>query len=254
MLLRASALVLLLFLFVTGGAAQSAPPDRTSIDTNRSDETVALDATRSQTASKPERFRWGAALEQTGVFLAIEHSLNLQNYLDVPHDHFFHRYAESVRAYHFDRWNDGNHIATNYVGHPFSGAIVGFIEIQNDPGARAPQSAGAYWKSRLRATAWAAAYSLQWEIGPVSESSLGNYGIYPFLDDKGRVVNSTGLVDLFITPLGGLGWMAAEDWLDRRFLSGRHGASGMLLCAGLNPARSTANALRFKSPCYRDRR
>jgi hypothetical protein len=217
----------------------------------------AADENTAQTTSTPqkrERFHWGTALGYTALFLGIEHSLNVKNYLDIPHDHFFRRYADSVRAYHFDRWNDGNHVATNYVGHPFSGAIVGFIQIQNDPGGVRPPSVRDYLKSRLKATAWITAYSVQWEIGPLSESSLGNYGIYPYRDSRGHIVNSTGLVDLVITPVGGFGWMFAEDWLDGRFLSASDHKPKTVLCIALNPARTTANLIRLKTPCYRDGR
>jgi len=234
----------------TSTSVSSSSPE-TSLDAvsqrSSSDHDEPLSASAGQ--SKFARFNWTGALGETALFLGIEHTTNLNNYVDIPHDHFFHRYAESVRGYHFDRWNDGNHLFTNYIGHPFSGAIVGFVYVQNSPSARHPASAGAYWKSRLKATAWITAYSVQWEIGPLSESSLGNYGIYPYRDSKGNIVNSTGLVDWVLTPLGGLGWMAAEDWLDGHVLAGRRKT---LFCIGINPARTSANLLRLKKPCYRD--
>jgi hypothetical protein len=254
MLRLASTFLFFLVLWNITASAQSAATASTKpVEANAGGLSVARDVGTNPTARPKRRnFNWTGALGETALFLGVEHSLNIKNYLDIPHDHFFHRYAESVRGYHFDRWNDGNHIFTNDVGHPFSGAIVGYVFVQNSPTARNPQSAGDYWRSRLKATAWAAAYSLQWEIGPVSESSLGNYGIYPFLDSKGHVVNSTGLTDLVLTPVGGLGWMLAEDWLDHRFLSAPDRHPHTLLCIGLNPARTTANSLRLKKPCYRD--
>jgi hypothetical protein len=235
-------LILLLAPLAALGQKQSAPPDAT--DDSARNTTVP--------STKHRHFHWSNALAQTAIFLSVEHTLNLKNYLGIPHDHFFRRYADSVRAYHFDRWNDGSHTITNYAGHPFSGAIVGFIQVQNDPAGWQPASTGAYWKSRLKAVAWTTAYSIQWEIGPLSESSLGNYGLFTFRDGSGRLVNSTGLVDLVMTPVGGLGWMLAEDWLDRRFLISSHHRPNTVLCIALNPARTSANLLRLKRPCHRD--
>ena len=63
-----------------------------------------------------------------------------------------------------------NHL---YVGHPMQGAVSGYLWTLNDPRyrnvvfGRNPE----YWKSRLRAGAFAWAYSEQSEIGVISEAS-----------------------------------------------------------------------------------
>ena len=63
-----------------------------------------------------------------------------------------------------------------------------------------------YWKSRIRAGAFAWAYSEQIEIGPISEATIGNVqSAYP----------QQGFADHVVTPAIGLGWMIAEDALDR---------------------------------------
>jgi hypothetical protein len=135
------------------------------------------------------------------------------------------------------------------------GAVAGSIELQNDPGRRIRMGKDSrYWNSRLRSLAWATAYSVQWEIGPVSESSLGNYGKSTWIRD-GRVVNGTGLSDMFMTPLGGFGIILAEDAVDKWMLP--HADCSMtkkrkLAWAALTPARSAANLVRFKAPWYRD--
>lgn len=49
-------------------------------------------------------------------------------------------------------------------------------------------------------------YSVQFELGPFSEASIGNVGLRP---------NTTGWVDHVVTPAGALGIMVAEDALDR---------------------------------------
>ncbi len=60
------------------------------------------------------------------------------------------------------------------------GAVAGFIEIQNDRRYRKLEFGdNNYWKSRLRATAYAFAFSTQFEVGPISEASLGNVQLKP---------------------------------------------------------------------------
>lgn len=149
-------------------------------------------------------------------------------------------------------WSDGDPFLVNYVGHPIQGAVSGFIWIQNDPRYRNAEFGDGrrYWKSRLRAAAFSFAYSEQFEIGPLSEASIGRVqGIYP----------QQGLVDHVITPVVGTGWLVAEDAIDRhviRKLEGRYQSPWLrgALRTGLNPARTMANVLRMKVPWYRDTR
>jgi hypothetical protein len=107
-----------------------------------------------------------------------------------------------------------------------------------------------YWKSRFRALAWSAAYSTQFEIGMISEASLGNVQNRP-----GR----GGVVDLVVTPIGGLAFMVAEDALDRyvvrRFEKWTQRIVPRVLVRGLlNPNRAMANMLRGQVPWARDNR
>src|SRR3954447_24039450 len=84
---------------------------------------------------------------------------------------FVSDYFESVSTIH--TWNDSDSILTNYVGHPMMGAVAGYIQIFNHPRGRCLQferSSGDYWRSRLKAMAWTAVYSAQYEIGPASEA------------------------------------------------------------------------------------
>jgi hypothetical protein len=141
----------------------------------------------------------------------------------------------------------------NYVGHPFQGAVAGYIQVHNDPGYRRAQFGRSrlYWRSRLRAMAFSAAYSTQFELGPVSEASLGNLG----KEDVG----GAGAVDLVVTPVGGLGMMLLEDALDRYVVRSvealtTNRAIRILVRGFLNPNRTFANVLRFKLPWYRDTR
>ena len=84
---------------------------------------------------------------------------------------------------------------------------------------------------------------------PYSEASVGNVGMRP---------GTMGHVDLVMTPVGGFGWMLAEDALDRyvvRPLENRTGRGvTRFLRVALGPTRSFANVLRFKKPWRRDDR
>ena len=78
-------------------------------------------------------------------------------------------------------------------------------------------SSGRYWTSRLKAMAWAAAYSAQFESGPISEASIGNVG---------KQSPTMAGVDLVVPPVGGFPWMMIEDYVDQRFISHwEHGTS-----------------------------
>lgn len=202
----------------------------------------------------PERgFEWRPALQQAGLFLGIQHSFRFATEPATRANlkgRFWRDYLDSADA--LRGWDDGDPHLVNYVGHPMMGAVTGFIQVQNDPRGRTETFGlhSGYWASRLKATAFSTAYSFQFELGPISESSLGNVGI----DNKGH-----GAVDLVVTPTLGFAWQVTEDALDRFLISRlesrvRNRAVRIALRAGLNPSRSFANAIRFKVPWHRDNR
>ncbi len=204
-------------------------------------------------ATPKQKFDWKPAVTQAFYFLVIQHSFRFaaeQQTRAGLKGPFFKDYARSVQNLH--GWSDGDTFLANYVGHPLMGSVSGFIEVQNDPQyMRVPFGLSrSYWISRLRALAFMAAYSEQFEIGPISEASLGNVQLVP----KAR-----GFVDHVVTPTVGLVWLAGEDALDRlvvgRVERGKHGRLLIaVLRSGLNPGRSLANVLRMKKPWYRDGR
>jgi hypothetical protein len=198
-----------------------------------------------------ERFKWKTALAQSGILLGVQHAGRMvqsktRRELAGP---FWSDYFESASSIH--TWNDEDGIATNYFGHPVMGAVAGYIQIFNDPRGRRLEfdlSSTQYWKSRLKALAWSAAYSTQFEIGPISEASIGNVG-------KHRP--AMAVTDLVVTPLGGFTMMLLEDYLDKRFVSRlerRGGMKARVYRIVLNPSRSIANMLRWKRPSFRDNR
>jgi len=200
-----------------------------------------------------QSFQWKPALLQSGLFLGIQHGFRIATEpssranLKGP---FFADYLTSASA--LRGWKDGDPYIVNYVGHPMMGAVTGYIYVQNDPRAKGQvfgRSPG-YWKSRLRAMAFSAAYSVQFELGPISESTIGNVG----LDGRGH-----GAVDLVITPVLGMAWQTTEDAMDRLVVEPlerrvKNRVARLALRSGLNPSRSFSNALRFKVPWYRDTR
>jgi hypothetical protein len=197
-------------------------------------------------------FDWQAAANQSFFGLAIQHGIRMsqsktRREMGGP---FFEDYRNAVSG--LDGWGDTDSVFTNYVAHPFQGAVTGFIQIQNDPhGIRQEFGWNSdYWWSRTRAMAWAAFYSTQFELGPVSEASIGNVG-------KKR--GTMGFVDLVMTPVGGMGLIVAEDVIDKKWIQGIESHT-----AGLNrrrvyrmvfnPQRTLANLLRLKKPWHRDTR
>ena len=196
---------------------------------------------------------WKGVILQSAFFLGIEQGwrLNQPTTRDCLTGKFFDDWFKSVKGTH--GWGDGDNFLTNYIGHPMEGSVTNYIFAQNDPRGR-NHSFGwnsPYWKSRMKATAWSAFYSTQFEIGPISEASLGNVG-QPGVSDA-------GWVDLIVTPLAGLGWQVGEDALDKYIVMRIESWTGnrlvLTLTRGfLNPTRSFANMMRLKVPWHRDTR
>jgi hypothetical protein len=201
----------------------------------------------------PPKFHWKPAIEQSLFFLGFQNSLRFtqsKTRRNLGGD-FFDAWGDSIR--NIGRgWGDGDDIVTNYFGHPMEGATAGYIQIQNDPnGARQQISlSGDYWRSRLKAMAWAAAYSTEFEIGPISEATIGHVG---------RDRRSQGMVDFVVTPTAGLGFILGEDLIDRHVIqrwerTHTNPIVGAMLRSLLNPDRTLANLSRLKVPWHRDDR
>ncbi len=197
-----------------------------------------------------EGFRWKSALQQTLLFLAVQHgyAFTQPKTRDALKGKFFRDYVESVKSLH--GWDDGGRFFTNYIAHPMQGSFVGFIQIQNDPKGMKQRfgSSPDYWRSRLKAAAWTAAWSTQFEIGPISQASIGNVGL------KGKQTWE----DIVVTPTLGMMMLIGEDALDRYVIERIERASDnyylMIFSRTLlNPTRTVANLIRFKLPWHRDR-
>jgi hypothetical protein len=225
---------------------------------------------------KPEHFHWGHALRESFIFLSLEQAYVVKDDYrwvtaenGIPFNHYWRDYKYSLHTWIDSGWNDGDDHLYNYVGHPIQGAMTSFIQIQNDPQGRDLEFSNtkAYWWSRLKATMWNAAYSTQWSIGPLSELTVEKYGspvrtpwnrngTWPCTEKN--CFTGTGQVNLVVTPIGGLGWMLAEDVLDRFVVMHVENATAnrflidMTRCA-VNPIRGGAFILHGKAPWYRPR-
>jgi hypothetical protein len=199
---------------------------------------------------KAENFRWRSAIGQMLTFLAIQHgyAFTQPKTREALKGKFFKDYIESVKSLH--GWDDGGRFFTNYIAHPMQGSFTGFIYVQNDPKALKQQfgMSGDYWRSRLKAMAWSAAWSTQFEIGPVSQASIGNVGL------KGKQTWE----DIVVTPTLGTAMLIAEDAIDRFLIKRIERRTDNFYVkifsrSLLNPTRTVANLFRFKVPWYRDR-
>lgn len=209
------------------------------------------------------RVDWPRLLGESFFFLAAQHGGNIAMDHDtrnqLTHGDFWAKYEYCVEHYRWSRWKDDDPFGVDYIGHPMMGAVTNSMYEQNDPKQRALsyENTRRYWMGRLRATAYSAAYSAQWKIGPASEASVGNTGINYYIRTRdGVYTNETGMQDFFITPIGGLAWNVGEDAIDRFILSRiRRGTRNklLLLASSLTtPGRSAANVARFRAPYYRD--
>jgi len=202
--------------------------------------------------SKPQGVQWKSLFSQSFRFLLLESAFRYATEPATrdPDRPYFQGYIDSVGALH--GWADGDPFYVNYVGHSMQGAVSGYLWTLNDTRYRYVEFGRnpEYWKSRIRAGAFAWAYSEMTEIGPLlSEAAIGNIqASFP----------QSGFVDHVVTPAIGLGWMIAEDALDRylvRFVERKTQNQFVraVVRGGANPSRSLANLLAFHLPWDRPR-
>lgn len=200
----------------------------------------------------PRGVDWHHLLLSSGTFLVFSQAFRCateQGTRDAFGDPFLGGYANSLGNMH--GWADGDTFLVNYIGHPMEGSVTGFIWQHNDRAYRDVMFGKntRYWKAKLRSAAFSYVFSVQFEIGPVSEASLGHIqAVYP----------AQGFVDHVVTPATGLGWTILEDVLDKYLIRTieAHTPNSYLraLSRGLNPARSFANMFEGRYPWERDDR
>ncbi|MGC1361894.1 MAG: hypothetical protein WA400_01415 [Silvibacterium sp.] len=218
----------------------------------------------------PQGYHWKGLLWQSLGFIGVENTYRLftDSYMRhlVASGPYWRNYGISMQHWDMTRWSDGDDFLVDDIGHPMQGAVSGFIEIQNSPSAKRLRigTSSAYWKSRFVAMMWANVYSIQQKIGPLGEAALGNAGGYtyplhcafPCTNPHAEYTNNTGWTDFIMTPVGGTLWIVGEDAIDRfisdRVQGDRTSLFPKIVRGALNPTRTMANALRGKSPWYRD--
>jgi hypothetical protein len=233
-------------------ASVSVPSSSPSASTGGSENSGSGGAVAT-TPKKEHGISWAGVFKGSLAFLTVEHAFRIateQGTRDAFHTPFFPGYFDSVESLH--GWADGDPFLVNYVGHPMQGAVSGFIWQHNDRAYRTVEFGAntRYWKGKLRSAAFAYLYSVQFEIGVLSEASLGHIqALYP----------QQGFVDHVVTPTVGMGWTIAEDSIDRYIIRPieAHTANPyirLVARGALNPSRSFANVLTGELPWHRDDR
>jgi hypothetical protein len=228
--------VVALVLGVRAASAQDAGPQQT------------LPPQHPEAPSKPKPAAWKESLNDSLRMLAVQHAIRIafqektRAYLGGP---FFGDYHRSVKFP--KQWSDGDSWGTTYIGHPIQGATTEFIWLTHSKNGVTPFSwSHDYMKSRLQATMFAFASSVQWKIGPLSEASIGNVGL-----DRAHL----GWADHVTTPGGGLLVVLAEDAADRFVVSKIDQRLppflGAMLRMTLTPSRTWANVMSLEKPWYR---
>jgi hypothetical protein len=254
----------------TDDSIPSAPPSQPSISLTGAD--------RASSEGQPESFHWRRALEESFTFLAIEQAWVVHTDFPwvvsergIPFNHYWRDYKQSLERWWEVGWSAGENPMYNYVGHPIQGAITEYIFFQNDPKSRYLEFSKSkdYWISRVKATIFNGIYSTQWSIGPVSEMTVEKYGsndrppwtasgAYPCNPKIETCYWGVGKVNLVMTPVGGLGWVLAEDWMDKNIVrrverkTTNHLLIDTVRCT-FNPIRAAGNILHGNRPWFRFR-
>ncbi len=206
------------------------------------------------TEPKPPGVAWGGLVKDSLTFLTVMQAFRCSTENGTRSafgvNSFFKGYVDSVANMH--GFSDGDDFYVNYIGHPMQGAVSAFIWSNSDRAYKDVYFGKShdYWKEKLRGAAFSYVYSVQFEVGPVSEASIG---------DMQKYYPAQGFVDHVVTPAVGMGWAIGEDVIDRylvRYLeSSTNNRYARIFARGLlNPARSFANMMSMKYPWYRTNR
>ena len=200
------------------------------------------------TTPSPRRgsIAWRSLLRDSIVLLLVQQSYRItfedsgtRENLKGP---FFEEWFASVST--LCCWDDGDRMTTNYLFHPLMGSTAAFVFANNH---RASQETpignnSRYWKAKGAQGLYSFIYSLNFEIGPLSEASIGNVGLKP---------GEMTYCDFVVTPGIGLLISIGEDAarlhiIDR--VKRSHLYWGNTLAVLLNPTRSVANVMGGKAP------
>ena len=229
---------------VAAGVMPAVAQEREPTDATPTVQGIVVEpATSSASAvQKPVDHRgidWRPVLSESLLFLTAQHLTRFTEDRTVRElgGPFLKDWFDSVRS--LDRFNDGGHTFTNWLAHPMMGSVTTHILGQNDPEYLANRigSGDRYWRAKRKQFIFATVYAAQFELGPLSESSLGN-------------IHQAG-IDLVLTSSVGTALSVGEDLLAQRVLRplrARHPIWANTLTILLNPTRSFANVMAFKRP------
>ncbi len=221
---------------------------------------------------KPGGIHWGPLVREWWTFIVIEHTeriLQEQKTREALSGPFFHDWFNTVSTYHFGRWDDDDKFITSNLGHPTQGAVVAAIFWQNDDRVRFSEQdfhSAAYRHALLQAFAFVTIDAVQWKLGPLSESSIGNVGLPLHSWDRDcKQLNipcgnpRTGMNDLVLNEVGGIAMTIGFHWVDKHLQRGieRRVHSRALIDTTrifTNPPQAMANLVRAKAPWFRDNR
>jgi len=188
---------------------------------------------------------WRSLLRDSFVLLMVQHVYritfedNTRKNLTGP---FFDEWFKSAGT--LCCWDDGDRMTTNYLWHPLLGSTSSFVFANNHRASQeAPIGATSrYWKAKGAQGIYSFIYSLNFELGPMSEASIGNVGLKP---------GEMTYCDFVVTPAVGLLISIGEDAarlhiIDRVKRSHRYWGNTLALL--LNPTRSVANVMGGRAP------
>jgi hypothetical protein len=215
---------------------------------------------RAPEAQPSEAVQWRSLVRQSSFYVGIMHGFRIATEPGTRaalQNSVLGGYFKAVGSLH--GWSDGDGYYENYLGHPIQGAVSGYLWVHNDPRYRVTEfgSSRDYWMSRLRAYAFAWAFSEQFEIGLASEASIGQIQRYCKIRFPGRC--ASGFVDHVITPNAGLGLMVGMDAVDKYVTEriedrSKNTTIRIIARVALNPAQSFANLMAFQAPWHRENR
>jgi hypothetical protein len=223
-------------------------------DRHAGDEAAAVPAFSN--SNQGEKTSYGKIVVQSLMFLSLEHGFRLVQEKKTRSElsgRFFHDWFSAVKG--LEGWNDDGSIFSNWICHPAQGSTSAFIFAQNHPQSlRAKFGTNKeYIHAKSKQFLFSLIYSVQFEIGPISECSIGNLGQWHG-SESWQQRGKQAYVDQVVTPILGTAWSIGEDAIDQKFLrpfSEGHRYLGGVLCVFLNPTRSLANVFAFHAPWYR---
>jgi hypothetical protein len=188
---------------------------------------------------------WRSLLRDSLVLLVVQHAYRIgfeegtRENLDGP---FFEEWFASAST--LCCWDDGDRLTTNYLWHPLLGSTASFVFANNHRASEETPigNTSQYWKAKGAQGIYTFVYSLNFELGPLSEASIGNVGLKP---------GEMTYCDFVVTPAIGLLISVAEDAarlhiIDR--VKRNHRYWGNTLAMLLNPTRAVANVMGGRIP------